>query len=167
MEAAAPETASRPGPGLVPTLGVALVALGAGFGVGMMVVGPRMASAAPAAEAEAGGEEASGGHGPAAEAAPALFTVDGLIVNPAGSRGQHHLIITVSYDIADPVALAKLRAAEVPLRDAISSLLESKTLDQLTAPGIRERLKGELAPLAATYVGKAPVKVFVPQYIVQ
>ncbi|MCL4866793.1 MAG: flagellar basal body-associated FliL family protein [Gemmatimonadales bacterium] len=149
----------------MPTLGVALVALGAGFGVGMMVVGPRMASAAPGAEAEAG--DAGGGHGPAAPAASALFTVDGLIVNPAGSRGQHHLIITVAFEVNDPAAQAKLRAAEVPLRDAISSLLERKTLDQLTAAGIREQLKGELAPLAAVHVGKVPVRVFVPQYIVQ
>jgi len=165
MEAAPPEAEARPTPGLVPTLGVALVALGAGFGVGMMVVGPKMASAAPSTEAAA--EEAGGGHGPAAPSASALFTVDGLIVNPAGSRGQHHLIITVAFEVADPAEQAKLRAAEVPLRDAISSLLEGKTLDQLTAPGIREQLKGELAPLTAAYIGKAPVKVFVPQYIVQ
>lgn len=167
MEAETPAAEARPSPGLVPTLGVALVALGAGFGVGMLVVGPKLASAAPGAEAEAAGGDEAGGHGPATEAPPALFTVDGLIVNPAGSRGQHHLIITVSFDIADAAALAKLRAAEVPLRDAISSLLESKTLDQLTAPGIRDQLKGELAPLAAAHVGKVPVKVFVPQYIVQ
>jgi len=167
MEAATPGAEARPASGLVPTLGVALVALAAGFGVGMMVVGPKLASAAPTAEAAAEGAAEEGGHGPATAEASALFTVDGLIVNPAGSRGQHHLIITVSFDIADPAALARLRAAEVPLRDAISSLLESKTMDQLTAPGIRDQLRVELAPLATAYVGKVPVRVFVPQYIVQ
>jgi flagellar FliL protein len=153
---------------MMPTVGVALAALAAGLGVGAMVVGPRMAGAAPASEAAAESEGgAEGGHGPAAPAASTLFTVDGLIVNPAGSRGQHHLIITVAFEVVDPAAHAKLRAAEVPMRDAMSALLESKTLDELTAPGIRERLRAELAPLAAKHVGKAAVRVFVPQYIVQ
>lgn len=166
MESASPESPPARAPGLVPTLAVAAVALAAGLGVGLMVVGPHMASAAPAAEghdAESG--EEAGGHG--APAAAQLFTIDGLIVNPAGSRGQHHLIITVAFEVKDAAINARLRAAEVPLRDALSALLEQRTLDELTAPGVRERLRSDLAPLVVPYAGATPVRVYVPQYIVQ
>ena len=52
-------------------------------------------------------------------------------------------------------------------RDHVSALLERKTLDQLTAPGIRDQLRSELRALAEPYLKAGSVKVFLPQYIVQ
>ncbi|HPF62203.1 MAG: flagellar basal body-associated FliL family protein [Gemmatimonadales bacterium] len=151
-------------PGMVPMIATVLVALLAGGGVGAYAVGPMLGPASPAAAKEEGG----GGHGGEEEGGSAhLFKLDGVIVNPAGSRGQHHLITTVAYEVEAIEDEPRLRAAEVELRDHVSALLERKTLDQLTAPGIRDQLRSELRALAEPYLKAGSVKVFLPQYIVQ
>jgi flagellar FliL protein len=142
----------------------ALVALLAGGGVGAFAVGPMLGPSTATAD-EAGGE---GGHGGEAGAEDArFFKLDGVIVNPAGSRGQHHLITTVAFEVESADDEPRLRAAEVALRDKVSALLERKTLDELTAPGIRDQLRGELRALAEPYLKSGSVTVFLPQYIVQ
>lgn len=155
------EAAAAPRAGLVPMLAVGVVALAAGAGVGRLVVAPRLS---PSSAVE--GAAADDGHG-----GPAVtkhqFRIDGVIVNPAGTRGQHHLIVSVAFEVAQVEDHAALKAAEVALRDRIGSLLEQRTVDALSAPGVRDLLRGELATLAAEYVHGRPVQVYLPQYILQ
>lgn len=155
------EAAPAPRAGLVPMLAVGVVALAAGTGVGRLVVAPRLGPSTEVADAAAG----EGPKGPAA--VMHQFRIDGVIVNPAGTRGQHHLIVSVAFEVATVEDHATLKAAEVALRDRIGSLLEQRTVDALSAPGVRDLLRGELATLAAEYVRGRPVQVYLPQYILQ
>jgi flagellar basal body-associated protein FliL len=155
------EAAAAPRAGLVPMLAVGVVALAAGAGVGRLVVAPRL-SPSSAVEGVAADDE----HG-APPVAKHQFRIDGVIVNPAGTRGQHHLIVSVAFEVAQVEDHAALKAAEVALRDRIGSLLEQRTVDALSAPGVRDLLRGELATLAAEYVHGRPVQVYLPQYILQ
>lgn len=173
MDATTTEEEAPPAPKKLPMLMTALAALVIGgaagaFGVGPML-GPSAAGGAPKAEAAGeGGGGGGGGHGAEGEAAAGTtFTLDGVIINPAGSRGQHHLIATIAFEVTVPADEARLRAAEVQLRDAVGSLLEQKTLDVLTSPGIRDQLRSELRALAEPYLAGGAVKVYLPQYIVQ
>lgn len=156
------EAESAPPARRLPVL-LAAASLVVGGGIGAYGVGPMLAPTT--ADAAAVDAEPAEGHGEAA--APLLFTLEGIIVNPAGSRGQHHLITTVAFKLSAPADEVRLRSAEVALRDAVGSLLEKKTLDQLTAPGVRDRLRAELATLVASYVTAGTLTVYLPQYIVQ
>jgi flagellar FliL protein len=156
-------TASKPR-GKLPVVATGVLMLLVGAAIGMMVVGPMLGPKAAASE-DATAE--AGGHGPAAEGGALIFKLDGVIANPAGSRGQHHAIVTVAYQVTTAADEARLRGAEVQLRDAAGSLLERKTLEQLTAPGIRDQLRGELAALVDSLLVDGKVIVFLPQYIIQ
>ncbi len=157
------EAESAPPARRLPVLLAAAASLVVGGGIGAYGVGPMLAPTP--ADAAAVDAEPAEGHGEAA--APLLFTLEGIIVNPAGSRGQHHLITTVAFKLSAAADEVRLRSAEVALRDAVGSLLEKKTLDQLTAPGVRDRLRAELATLVASYVTAGTLTVYLPQYIVQ
>lgn len=148
-----------------PTILAVAASLLVGGAVGAFGVGPALGpqAAAESTEATAAGE---GEHGAAAPAA-LMFTLDGVIVNPAGSRGQHHLITTVAFKLTAAADEARLRGAEVALRDEVGGLLEQKSLDELTAPGARDRLRDELKRLVQSYVTVGTVTVYLPQYIVQ
>ncbi|MDZ4257319.1 MAG: flagellar basal body-associated FliL family protein [Gemmatimonadales bacterium] len=163
--AAATTEAAPPRGGMILMLAVGVVALGVGLGAGRLVLAPRLSGGVPAAEAaEASG---GGGHGAGEESKTFTYTLDGLIVNPAGSRGQHHVILSVAIDAASAADQATLRSNDMRLRDQVASLLEQRTLEQLSAAGIRETLRSELVTMAEALVPGRPVHAYIPQYIVQ
>lgn len=141
-----------------------VAALVIGFGLGWQFVGPAFASSG---QAESHEEEAGGGEHGGAPAASLIFSLDGVIVNPAGSRGRNHLIATVAFKVQTAADEANLRGAEVMLRDAVASLLERKSIDDLTRAGIRDQLRTELATIAAQHLKGGKVEVYLPQFIVQ
>ncbi len=157
------EAATKSAGGIRNIVTIAL-ALVIGFGVGRQFIGPAFAaSGGEHAEEEPAGDD---GHGGGA-ATSLIFTLDGIIVNPAGSRGRNHLIVTVAYKVKSAADEAKLRGSEVMLRDAVASMLERKSIDVLTSPGIREDLRSELAAIVAPYLKGGSVEVYLPQFIVQ
>lgn len=142
-----------------------VAALAVGLGVGRQVVGPMLGPGS--GEHEESAEEVGEGHGAEAGGPTLLYSIDGVIVNPAGSRGRNHLILTVVYKVAVAADEARLRAVDVVLRDGIASMLERKSIETLTNAGIRDQLRSELAAIAAPYVKGGPVTVYLPQFIVQ
>lgn len=148
---------------------LALVGLGAvlaGGVLGRFVVSPRLAPSGPPASQE----ETSGvaeGHGPVG-ASGQVFTIGNLIINPAGSMGTRFLMVTVGIAASNPKALEHLREQEIPARDAIGTLLESQSLDTLTAPGARALLRNRLAEILAPLAGPgAQLQIFLPQFVIQ
>lgn len=141
-------------------------ALVAGAVIGMMVVGPKFApKTAGAAPAEQEASEAE--HGGKEGEKPALVKLDNLIVNPAGSDGSRYLVITVAFEVKDAKAQAKLSEADVQLRDAVSSMLERRTLADLTLLGARDSIRRELTEVARPFAGGAAVRTFIPQFLIQ
>lgn len=167
MDATTTAAEATPTPKRSSIVTTALAALVVGGAAGAFGVGPMLGPAAAAGEA-APAESGGGGHGTEGTAeAGTTFTLDAVIINPAGSRGQHHLITTIAFKLDVAADEPRLRAAEIPLRDAVGALLERKTLDMLTSPGIRDQLRTELRALAEPYLVAGSVKVYLPQYIVQ
>src|SRR5690606_39086820 len=92
--ASAPETSDTPAAprSRVVTVVLLTVALALGGVTGMLAIGPMLGPSGAASGEDYGGEAEGGGdHGPSS-AAGLMFSLDGVIVNPAGSRGRHHLI---------------------------------------------------------------------------
>ena len=139
-------------------------ALLVGVAAGMFVIAPRLPGAAPAAaEAEAGAGE--GKEGEAQK--KVLFELQNVIVNPAGSQGQRFIVATVAFEVASEQIRNVLHESETQIRDAVTGVLEKKTVDELLAVGARDSLRSAFAEVVKPYLKGAKVQVFIPQFLVQ
>jgi len=178
--AAAGEAPEAPAGGKKTGLIIGLMFAGAILGgvASALFIAPKMIArqAPPAAEAA---------HGPnadaATEAAPAegegggegqgerqMVQLENIIVNPAGSNGNRFLMTTVAFSVVDEKAQKTLSDRKVELRDRITTILETMSMADLTAPGARDSLKVRIGVMVGTIVGaKVPVQVFLPQFVIQ
>lgn len=157
----------------------AVVAAVAGAALGGGVLAPRLGGgdAAPAASEQRRPEEPSGGYGSdegggreSGREGPvgSMVELKNIIVNPSGSQGSRFLMATVVIEVDPRQAGEELREREVQVRDAIISVLESKTLRQLTMAGARDSLKDELAFVAAQFLPPdAHASVYLPRFVIQ
>lgn len=176
--AAPAPAAKKPGASTIVLAAVVAGALVAGLAAGMFVVGPRFAARpsdahTAAAEPSHGAPKASkpkkDGHGKAKEEhGRPVHRLDNIIVNPAGSHGTRFLLATVAFEVADDRIRDDLRAREVELRDVVISTFERHTLEELTRPGARDSVRGELTTAVLPLVGDdAGLRVFLPQFVIQ
>jgi flagellar FliL protein len=163
------------GPMLLMIAGLAGGSLG---GVaGAYLVAPRLAgasappaAAAPAATAPASEGAASKGDKKDTKApSPAhIYRIDNVIVNPAGSDGTRFLMASVAYEIPDDPSEQALHAHEVQMRDDVIGVLETMTMQQLTAPHARDSIKVHLLVIARRILGaQTPIDVYMPQFVIQ
>ena len=175
---AKPETAGKAGRAFRPEqlllVGAVVVAVAAGTGAGVLLLGPRLAglrNGAQTAHAEGGGPEKGKdkGKGKGKEPEKAIvFKIDNLIVNPAGSGGTRFLMASVAVEVPDARIEAQLRDRDFQVRDAVIAVLERQTLESITAPGGRDSVKVRLAETLAPMVGPGvPMRVYLPQFVIQ
>lgn len=184
--AAAKKAASGP-PFLL--IGVVAGAAVAGALGGSLVLGPQLSKRVTAAPASAPAKEPE--HKPAAADAKkdshgkpekaghgkeksghgkekrAVYKIENLIVNPAGSAGSRFLMTSVSIECEDEATETALRERDDEVRDRVIAVLERRTLDSLTRPGAREELKGELAAALEPLAEGATLHVYLPQFVIQ
>lgn len=168
-----PQNPEKPaaGPAPVVLIGVVAAALIAGGAVGAFLVGPRFvpkaaAKTTAAAEGEGAAEHSKKGkHG---EEKKSVHKIENLIVNPAGSQGARFLMTTVAIEVSDEKTIDLLRDRDVQVRDRVIAMFESKSLEDLTRPGSREKLKRELEELIEPIAGNpASLHVYLPQFVIQ
>lgn len=141
-------------------------ALVVGLGLGLIVVGPRLGGGAAPAAATAGAEGHEG-KGDQKVEARRIFRLDNIIVNPAGTQGQRFLIVSVAVEVTSEAAEARLKASEVPFRDAVTGMIERMTLTQLTQVGARDSVKAGVLEFAKKYAAASTVHVYLPQFLIQ
>ena len=97
-----------------------------------------------------------------------FLELENLLVNPAGSRGERFLMVSVAYEVPDDEALEHLHEREIQIRDVVSATLESRTLDDLTQPSARDDLKQKLLEVVEPFTGPAAwVRVYLPRFVIQ
>jgi len=152
--------------------GVVIIVVAAVLGivVGSFVVAPRVvARSAPAATEGSAVEspEAAGG-GEAEEGSGKIYSLDNIIVNPAGSEGLRFLMASVAFEVHPEHAVEEMRQQEVRLRDVVISTLERQTMEMLTRPGARDSIKVKLADAVEPIVGSdVHVRVYLPRFVIQ
>ena len=108
--------------------GVVITAVLLGGAVGGLVIGPRIVGAVAGPEDAAASEPAHGVHD---ELPGKFFELENLIVNPAGSRGERFLMVSVAFEVPDDEALNLLHEREIQVRDVVSASLSARTLEEL------------------------------------
>ena len=153
---------------------VIVAALTIGSLLGSLLIAPRVIAARnaqPAAPARApdGGEETrESGPKKNAQEKPAVYRIDNIVVNPAGSAGARFLMASVAFELPDEKTASALREREVEVRDAVIATFESQTLEMLAAPGARDGLNQKLAGAVGPLVpGKRRPRGYLPQFVIQ
>lgn len=93
-----------------------------------------------------GGEESSGDG--------LVYTVKDMVINPAGTNGSRFLSVSFGFELADPSAQGALEARDPLVRDALITIMSSKTVAQLTDAREKEitrlQIKKRLSDLLET-----------------
>jgi flagellar FliL protein len=142
-----------------------------GGSLGSMVVAPKIisAKAAKTAAENAAREAAQAAESTAGtETKGIVYQIENIVVNPAGSQGVHFLMLTIAFEVPDAKSEAALRENDVRVRDTVIATLEGQTMEMLTQPGSRDRLKHVLAEAVMPMAG-APrwMNVYLPQFVIQ
>ncbi|MEO6778109.1 MAG: flagellar basal body-associated FliL family protein [Gemmatimonadaceae bacterium] len=164
----APVTAPKKGIGrLLPLIGGIGGGLVLGGVLGFTLLGPKLSHRAPAAaahDAKATSAEAA----KKADAAPPMYQIDNLVMNPAGSGGSHFLLMSVALQVKDAAAIEVLKGRDAELRDTILRLFSRKNIDQLSDINSRDQFAGELTTVLGTVFGNGIVtKIYFPQFVIQ
>ncbi|HEY4306799.1 MAG TPA: flagellar basal body-associated FliL family protein [Gemmatimonadaceae bacterium] len=163
-ENAAAEAAPAKGKVMMMAVGGLVIGLAGGF----LGVGPVLAKnkATPAAKVEAKAEK--GGEGGEKGAGAAVWPIENLVLNPAGSNGARFLMVNATFELKDEAAKESAKDKEAEARDIILALLGKKTVDQLTDVAQRDQIKKEVLAAVAPLFPKGTVtKVFFPQFVIQ
>lgn len=96
-----------------------------------------------------------------------VFRVESIIVNPAGTQGTRFLMATIAFEFSDPKAEERMRDSEVRVRDLVVTVLENQTMEALTQPGARDRVKRQLAAAVMDIADDPHMVVYLPQFIIQ
>lgn len=97
-------------------------------------------------EEDAKSEEGSSeeGEGKKKESGKFLFSVDEVIINPMGTDGKRFLLASVGFDLKTEVEKKEIEEKVILVKDAINSVLSSKTILQLNDIGYKDTLKLEI-----------------------
>jgi flagellar FliL protein len=79
-----------------------------------------------------------------------IYSLDDVIVNPAGTSGQRLILASVNIDVAQEDQLKFLKERDPIVKDLIISTISSKTLFQLGQVGFKDTLKLELTKNLST-----------------
>ena len=170
-EASEADAAPAAKSGLMMTVGGVAAGLALGACVGLFVLGPHLAPASPkppeAAKAHDSDAEASHDSAHKAEPSP-IYSVDNLVLNPAGSNGTRFLLVSVALEAKDEGTVAELKGRDAELRDAILRMFGTKTVEQVSEASARDGLRAELLTAISKLAPPGAIrKVYFPQFVIQ
>lgn len=114
-----------------------------GIGVGAVVIGivlalfvikPMMGSDTP--QEEDGTEQVEKAHSKKKEKKPGeknvMYSVENIVVNPAGTGGSRFLSVSFGFELKSETTKAEFEERDAVIRDALITIMSSKTVAQLT-----------------------------------
>lgn len=97
-----------------------------------------------------------------------IFSVDDMIVNPAQTNGKMLLLASLGLSVESEESKKSLEEKQVIVKDAIISVLSSKTVTQLGSGTYRDTLKTEiLKNLAVQMPGSNVNNIYFSKFIIQ
>lgn len=97
-----------------------------------------------------------------------LFAIKDLIINPAGTNGQRYLLTTIGFNLSSEEAQKEMEKKEMAVRDALNSILTSKSMEDLIDVSKRELLRQEIFMRGKELVKTGKLNsVYFSKYIIQ
>lgn len=155
---------------------ISLVAVFAAYLLTVKVLKPMMAhSPTPAVEEQAEPavveeepEPESHGGGEASAKESNFYTIESIVVNPAGTAGTRFLSCTVSFEMSDKDYLKAFEALDVQIKDLLITVLSSKTVDELADITSRNKMRREMLTVVNRMTAPAKAKaVYLTDFVLQ
>ena len=123
--------------------GIGLGAIVVGVALALFVIKPMMSDSGAEGDETEQVEDSHGekkkpksdGHG---SSQALIHEISNIVVNPAGTGGSRFLSASFGFELESPELEAEFNAREVVIRDALITILASKTVAQLTDPKQKE-----------------------------
>ena len=97
-----------------------------------------------------------------------LFEVDQIIVNPASTLGSRFLSCSVALELDSQDDLRIFESREVKIRDALITILSTRTVDELADAGMREPLRRQILARVNKLTAPARAKaVYFKDFVLQ
>ncbi|MCH8557589.1 MAG: flagellar basal body-associated FliL family protein [Balneolia bacterium] len=97
-----------------------------------------------------------------------VYTLDEIIVNPHGSRGQRFLVVQISVEIADSKHIELIDKNMPRIKHHKNRAISSRTVDQLLDFEEREELREELKHMVNREIGSDSVRnLYFTKYVMQ
>ena len=146
--------------------GIGLVVVILGVALAMFVIGPMMSGSGEKAALEEttqseDAHKAESHEKPKPKKKPKshegetlVYTIKDIVVNPAGTGGSRFLSVSFGFELDSPELATEFEQREVLVRDALITILSSKTVTQLTDAKqkeiVRYQIKKRLSKLLDT-----------------
>ncbi len=157
---------------------ISLVAIFAAYLLTVKVLRPMMAQtvtpqeqaaeqAAKAAEEEAKAvAEDEGGHG--SGEGSEFYTIESIIVNPAGTAGTRYLSCSVSFELPGKEDMKAFESKSVKIKDILITVLSSKTVEELSDVKKRNAMRRQILAVVNKYVNPArATAVYLTDFVLQ
>ena len=97
-----------------------------------------------------------------------IYSIDDIIINPAGTDGQRLMLLSVGFDVESEEQSKLLESKTVVLKDMIISTVSSKSLAKLSQFGYKDTLKTELSGnLSGIFPAVKVLNVYFSKFIIQ
>jgi flagellar protein FliL len=97
-----------------------------------------------------------------------FMELSGLIVNPAGTGGRRHLMVSVGLEGEDAEVLEAVTSKEVVVRDKILAKLGILTVDQLSDISLRDSIKLDILADVNSMLEDHPLsRLYFTAYVLQ
>lgn len=155
---------------------VGLVAIIAAYVFTLHVLKPMLASKPPtqqtgqppaqAAPVAQGKEQQKPTAKPKGEAA--FYTIESIVVNPAGTAGTRYLSCSVSFEIPDKGDLKVFEGKGVQIKDLLITILSSKTVEELADVKQRNEMRRQILMVVNRFIEPAKASaVYLTDFVLQ
>jgi len=95
-----------------------------------------------------------------------IFEIQDIIVNPANTKGEQLLLSSIAFDVPEETIKAELEKKEILIKDAVISILSSKSISQLGNVEYKDTLRAEITAKMQELLTDAKInKVYFSKYI--
>jgi flagellar FliL protein len=84
------------------------------------------------------------GHGAEEAESSNFLTIDGIVVNPAATGGSRFLSTSIGFEFEESASFDEFKSKEIKIRDALISILSSKTVTELADTKSREMIRRQI-----------------------
>ena len=74
----------------------------------------------------------------------AIYLIEDLVVNPAGSGGTRYLCVSLGFEASEPATVSELETRDAQVKDVLIRIFGSKSVPELIDVELREAMRGEI-----------------------
>ena len=97
-----------------------------------------------------------------------FYSIESIVVNPAGTGGTRYLSCGVSFELADAEGVKAFEAKSVQIKDILITILSSKTVGELAEIKLRNEMRRQLLAIVNRFMAPTRAKaVFLTDFVLQ